>query len=69
MSERQGRFAPTSVDWKEGSGFQFVRKGVVGDHKHYFDLECDAIGEDYVKSHFGEAGVPQWFQDLQSCRS
>ena len=66
MSEHSERFTPRSVEWKEGTDFKFIRKGLVGDHRQHFDAECDAIVDDYVNKYFGgEEGVPEWFTDFQ----
>ena len=59
MKANKKSFEPTSVQWKPG--FEFLRKGVVGDSKEAFNDECQAIFTQMVNEAWGD-NVPQYAQ-------
>lgn len=61
MKDNMSFFQPVSVKWKEG--FNFIRKGVVGDSKALFDTEEDSQFTDMVNSIFPITDArPDWLQ-------
>jgi len=62
MREHQNLFHPISVRWKPG--YNFIRKGSVGDHDTIFDDNHKAIFVQSVLSDFGgKEKAPSWLQE------
>ncbi|CAB9507852.1 Sulfotransferase family cytosolic 1B member 1 [Seminavis robusta] len=62
MREHQGLFHPISVRWKPG--YNFIRKGSVGDHDSLFDEEHRKQFLDTVTKDLGGANhVPTWLHE------
>ena len=59
MKANKASFEPVSVQWKPG--FEFLRKGVVGDSKEAFGEECKAIFSQMVSEAWPES-VPEYAQ-------
>jgi len=61
MKSDRKRFEPVSVQWKEG--FNFVRKGIVGDSEKSFDEETARAFNNFVAEAWPD-GVPEWARAL-----
>jgi hypothetical protein len=61
MKARKQQFHPVSVRWKRG--YEFIRKGAVGDHKALFTDRHHAAFDGMVRAAFPH-GVPAWARGL-----
>lgn len=61
MKANQSKFQPISVKWKPG--FDFIRKGIVGDGQTLFGPEEEQIFEQMVGSLCPD-GAPSWLAGL-----
>jgi hypothetical protein len=60
MKEHKDQYEPVSVGWKPG--FEFIRKGVIGDSDEIFQSEQRQKFEEMIRNEFPE-GIPEWIQD------
>lgn len=60
MREHKHQYEPISVAWKEG--FQFIRKGIVGDHKSVFTAQHDALYAEMLSREFPD-GFQKFLDD------
>ena len=63
MKSMKELYQPVSVKWKEG--FDFLRKGVIGDSTSYFHEEEEIAIDRMLKAEFPDA-IPQWFKNLKA---
>jgi hypothetical protein len=61
MKENKQLYEPISVQWKEG--FEFLRKGEVGDSSAHFYAEEELLIEGMLSREFPQ-GIPDWFSSL-----
>lgn len=61
MKATRSLYEPISVQWKEG--FEFLRKGKIGDSKEYFGAEEESLIQSMLDRDFPD-GVPDWFSSL-----
>jgi sulfotransferase len=61
MKGSKSLYEPVSVQWKEG--FEFLRKGTVGDSKEYFGADEELLISSMLDREFPD-GVPDWFSSL-----
>ncbi len=61
MKRKQSKFMPISVKWKPG--FDFIRKGQIGDSDNFFTPEREAKVLETIRKEF-PAGIPIWLQQL-----
>jgi hypothetical protein len=57
MKANKNKYQPISVQWKDG--FEFIRKGVVGDSASVFSCEQTALFDNMLREEFPE-GFPAW---------
>jgi sulfotransferase len=63
MKEHQTQYQPVSVTWK--AGYNFIRKGIVGDSDTIFNDPNESYREllhEMTQREFPD-GIPQWFED------
>ena len=63
MKSKKELYQPVSVKWKEG--FDFLRKGVVGDSTTYFHEEEEIAIDKMLRAEFPDA-IPEWFTSLNA---
>jgi sulfotransferase len=61
MKGSKSLYEPVSVQWKEG--FEFLRKGAVGDSKEYFGADEELLISSMLSREFPD-GIPDWFSSL-----
>lgn len=61
MKASKHLYEPVSVQWKEG--FEFLRKGTVGDSDDYFSADEESLIRSMLDREFPD-GVPDWFSSL-----
>ena len=61
MKGSKSLYQPVSVQWKEG--FEFLRKGAVGDSKEYFGADEELLISSMLSREFPD-GIPDWFSSL-----
>ena len=63
MKKNKKLYEPISVNWKDG--FNFLRKGVIGDSKLHFTEDDEILLNNMLEKEFPE-GIPDWFTELNT---